>query len=123
MILPRGSGFSKTVETLSQQQVITHPWFFSAVAVMNGDAKRIKAGEYRFPAGITPQAILRMLVQGEVVKHKITVAEGLNVREVLALLNAEPVLEGELPASVPEGSLLPQRTAHSCLHTLQNGSA
>lgn len=108
VILPKGSGFSKSVDILSENQVIAHPLFFKAFAYAAGAAQHVKAGEYNFPAGISPKDALQMLVQGKVVVHKITIAEGLKVREIVALLNAEKILAGEVPENIAEGSLFPE---------------
>jgi UPF0755 protein len=67
----------------------------------------LKAGEYAFPAGASMAAVMDMLVRHDVLLHRITVAEGLTSDMIVALVNADPVLEG--PATVaPEGSLLPE---------------
>ncbi len=108
VILPKGNGFSKSVDDLALKGVIDLPLVFKAIGYFDKDGAKIKAGEYLFPAGISPQAVMQMLVAGQVVVHKITFAEGLNVREVSALLTAEPVLSGNVPANIEEGSLLPQ---------------
>ena len=108
VILPKGSGFSKSVDILTENQVIAHPLFFKMIAYVRGDAQRIKAGEYNFPAAISPREVLQMLVEGKVVVHKITIPEGLNVREIVALLNNEKILTGEAPKNIAEGSLFPE---------------
>jgi UPF0755 protein len=108
VILPRGTGFKKSIEILVENNIISHPLVMSLFAYANGDAKRIKAGEYNFPAAISPREVLHILVSGQVVKHKITFAEGLNVREITALLRAESILEGDIPLNIEEGALLPE---------------
>ena len=108
ILFERGKGFEAMSDELAQQGVIEHPLWFKAIAVALGDARKFKAGEYQFPASITPHAVMAMMAQGKVVQHKLTVAEGLNVREVLKLVQDEPALEGDLPAPVKEGSLLPE---------------
>lgn len=108
IILPRGNGFAKSMDMLSENKIIGNPLPVKLVAYINGDAKKIKAGEYRFPVGISPKEVLLMLVKGQVVRHKITIAEGLSVHEVVELLRADPVLEGEIPGEIEEGSLFPE---------------
>lgn len=108
IILPKGSGFSRSVDILTENKVIGHPLFFKVIAYARGDAGRIKAGEYNFPANASPKEILQMLVDGKVVVHKITIAEGLNVREVFELISEDKILAGELPANIAEGSLFPE---------------
>lgn len=108
VILPRGSGFSKSVDILAENDVIAYPLFFKMIAYAIGDAQRIKAGEYNFSYAVSPREVLQMLVDGKVVVHKITIAEGLNVREIVALLNDDKILVGEVPDNIAEGSLFPE---------------
>jgi UPF0755 protein len=108
IILPKGTGFRETVIALASEDVIDHPLIFKAAAALTGGYRHVKAGEYAFPAGITAFDVMNMLVRGDVVIHKLTLPEGWNVRETLAAIAAEPVLSGDLPANIPEGSLLPE---------------
>lgn len=108
VVLPRGSGFSKSVDILAENDVIAYPLFFKMIAYASGDAQRIKAGEYNFSPAISPREALQMLVDGKVVVRKITIAEGLNVREIVALMNADNSLAGEVPKNIEEGSLFPE---------------
>ncbi len=108
VIIPKGSGFRGSIEALSDANVVRHPLFFTGINVATLQGRNFKAGEYRFPAGITPRDVVDMLVEGKVVIHKVTVTEGMSARDVLALLAAEPVLSGDAPLAVEEGSLLPE---------------
>ena len=108
VILPRGNGFSKSIDILAENKVIEYPIIIKLIAYASGDARRIKAGEYKFQQRISPQEVLQMLVDGKVVLHKITIAEGLNVREIISLLNSEKILEGSIPEDIAEGSLFPE---------------
>ena len=128
VILPRGLGFQHSVTALAEAKIISQPLLFKAISAASGNARKFKAGEYRFPAGITPQEVADMLVSGKVVVHKMTVAEGLNVREVRALLEAETILTGDMPANIEEGSLLPETyyftygdTKQDMVSRMQNG--
>ena len=52
--------------------------------------------------------ILKILTEGEVYVRRITFAEGLSSAEILDMVGAAEGLEGDLPESLPEGSLLPE---------------
>lgn len=108
IVFPRGQGFQSMVETLEREGVIDRPLLFETVAAATGNARQFKAGEYRFSENMTPHAIIVMMASGKVVQHKITIAEGLTVRDIVKLIQAEPALDGEVPAVIPEGSLLPE---------------
>lgn len=108
VLLKRGQSFQAIVDELEQQGVIDRPLLFRGIAALLRQGRNFKAGEYQFAAGITPKAVMRMVAQGKVLVRKITIPEGLTVREITKLLMNEPVLEGEVPAGIAEGSLLPE---------------
>jgi len=108
VVVPKGSSVEQIAETLGQADVIAHPWAFAAAAHLTGTASRLKAGEYEFAAAISPRAVVDLLLSGRVVRHKLTVAEGLSSTEVVTLVDAAPALEGSITIPPPEGSVLPQ---------------
>jgi UPF0755 protein len=71
-------------------------------------ATRLRAGEFRFPAGVSMEGAVEVLVKGEVVSYAITLPEGLTSVEIVDLIKADPVLVGEVEAVPPEGTLLPE---------------
>ena len=108
VVLPRGAGLAEITAALVDARVIDHPWLFRlAVRILDRD-RRLKAGEYAFPAGATPQGVIAMLANGETVARRLTVPEGLTVAEILELVASVEALEGQLPPPPEEGSLLPE---------------
>lgn len=107
VVFRKGMGFVEIVDKMHDEGVIDHPRLFKAIAVVMGDARKFKAGEYKFSPAISPKLIMDMIAEGRVVVHKITVPEGFNVRQVAELLMAEKTLEGDVPSGISEGSLLP----------------
>ena len=108
VLFKKGMGFRAIVDKMANYGVIDHPWLFKVMAVVLGDARKFKAGEYEFSAAINPRLVMSMIAEGRVVVHKITMPEGMNVRQVVAMLNAQELLEGVIVARIDEGSLLPQ---------------
>lgn len=108
VVVPKGSSVDQVAETLGNAGVIAHPWAFAAEARVTGTADRLKAGEYDFAAAISPRAIIDLLLSGKVVRHKLTVAEGLTSAEIVAQVEAAPALDGTITILPPEGSVLPQ---------------
>lgn len=106
--LPKGTGFQAIVEQLEQSGVIADRFSFAIPVILSGKYKHFKPGEYEFPAGITPKTVMQMMADGKVLIHKITIAEGVTVRQVIEKINAEPLLTGEIDSIPPEGSLLPE---------------
>jgi len=86
--------------------------------------KTLKAGEYRFSGPVSTEQVLRDLVAGNVVTHRLTIPEGWTAEEIFALLERErlaaaeplralflrPALFPEVPADAPslEGFLGPE---------------
>lgn len=108
IIFSQGKGFQSITDELTQQGVIDKPLLFKAMAVALGQARNFKAGEYRFTERMTPKAVVVMIASGRIVQHKITIPEGLTVRDIVKLLQAEPLMEGDVPVAITEGSLLPE---------------
>lgn len=108
LVVERGSGLSVIAAQLEEAGVVANRWVFLAGSVLDGGDHTLKAGEYAFPAGISPAEAADLLARGSNVTHKITLPEGLTSAEILALLNAEPLLTGEVGDTPLEGSLLPE---------------
>ncbi|HUB97297.1 MAG TPA: endolytic transglycosylase MltG [Stellaceae bacterium] len=106
-VLPKNARIVAIAETLGDAGIIAHPWVFVAGAELTRTAHTLQAGEYDFPAAISPASVASLLASGKVVQHRFTVAEGLTSAEVAAALADAPALEGTLAEPPPEGSLLP----------------
>lgn len=110
VVIPRGSGVEAIALTLDEAGVVDSPLLFVAGAKLAGP---LKAGEYAFPAGISIDGILEMMRQGRTVVRRFTVPEGLTSAQVVALLEKEPALSGEVKAVPKNGSLLPETYHYS----------
>lgn len=107
VVLPPGAGLAAIAERLAAAGVITRPWLFVAAVRLAGAGRALKAGEYAFPAAVSQRAVMALLRSGRTVQRRLTVAEGLTVRQVLDLVAATEGLEGRLARAPPEGSLMP----------------
>lgn len=92
---------------LASAGVIRWPAAFIGAAEITGWARQLKAGEYSFPSRASLVRVLRMLRDGDVVRHFITIPEGLTSAQAVAILDAAPELTGAAPAPA-EGALLPE---------------
>ncbi|CAO3420109.1 endolytic transglycosylase MltG [Azospirillum argentinense] len=110
VVIPRGSGLEAIALTLEDAGVVDSPILFLFAAKLQGP---LKAGEYAFPAGISVDGVLEMLHQGKTVVRRFTVPEGLTSAQVVALLDAEPALTGELKTVPKNGTVLPETYHYS----------
>ncbi|MBF0468775.1 MAG: endolytic transglycosylase MltG, partial [Desulfamplus sp.] len=81
-----GERLHHIAERLENHAIITNRYLFMIFARYKGINKKIQAGEYAFSGKDTPEKILDMLVKGKVKLHRITVPEGLNLRETAAVV-------------------------------------
>jgi len=113
VVLPRGASVFEIAGALEEHGVIEHPWLFVLGVVASDETHRLRAGEYEFGGAISPEAAAALIASGKTVQHRLTVAEGLTSAEVVALLEATPILEGALDRAPAEGALLPQTYFYS----------
>jgi UPF0755 protein len=113
LVVPRGSGLERIAETLASHGVIEHPEVFVLGAKLSGEARDLKAGEYRFPEGVSPRGVMEILKSGKTEVRRLTLPEGLTVFQVVEKLKASDGLAGEIAALPEEGSLLPETYHYS----------
>jgi UPF0755 protein len=106
VVIPKGSGLEAVAHRLAESGVIADRWVLMVGARLHG--LRPKAGEYLFPAHVSPRDALVQMAEGHTVVHRLTVAEGLTVRHVLSLVHDADFLAGDVTRQPEEGSLLPE---------------
>ncbi len=107
VVIAPGTGTLAILRQLHGEGLIPPPWTIALPLVVSGDMRRLKAGEYAVTPGMSAGDLLDAMAAGNVVVHAVTIPEGFTVAQIKARLLAEPLLSGELPAHIPEGSLFP----------------
>ena len=87
--------------------IVVRPLWFTVAAKLTGESRGFKAGEYLFPAGVTPAMVADILDSGNVVIHRVVIPEGLTTTEALAVIDTAAALTGKIAAHPGEGDLLP----------------
>ena len=77
-----GQSFNSVLAELHRQGMISSIWKLKLYARFKDSDRKLRAGEYRIPAGASPEQILDLLVQGKVMLHRVTVPEGYNLRQI-----------------------------------------
>ena len=88
LIVPSGAGLDLIAERLKDAGVIDSPLIFRLGVRLAGAAEDLRAGEYVFPARISPHGAMNILIGGKTVVHRLTVSEGVTSAEVVGLLEA-----------------------------------
>ncbi len=109
LVIPKGTGVIEIGELLKSEGVIEDVRIFRLGVRLFSDHKPLLAGEYIFPKAISARGAMGIMIAGKSITHRLTIPEGLTVREVLELVSSEPLLDGPLPPERPaEGTLLPE---------------
>ncbi len=116
LMIPKGASTISIGRMLEERDVISSKVVFRLVSSLKGVSLKLKSGLYRFEEATSMNAIIKRLVQGDVMQFRITVPEGLRNDEVLALLSEKSgveigMWEAELARLLPsgaEGQLLPE---------------
>jgi UPF0755 protein len=103
--LPSGSGVSAIAARLKNAGVIRSTDMFKAAATLSGADRRLRAGEYEVPTGASLKSVIRLLTDGRVVRHFVTIPEGWSSAQAVDILNAEAILTGTIDEVPEEGSL------------------
>lgn len=108
VVFKDGSSVAQMGRELKDAGVIRSPRLFRLAAKLTGADRRLRAGEYQFQSGASLASVVETLRSGKVVRHFVTVPEGRTVAQAIRILQAEPVLVGEVTRIPPEGSILPE---------------
>jgi UPF0755 protein len=90
-----GQSMAQTAAILERLGIIRGPLKFRVLARLYGEDRRIQAGEYSLSGSLAPREILDILVGGRVRRHRITIAEGLTVAQIAALVESSGLASAE----------------------------
>jgi UPF0755 protein len=101
--IPAGAGLRAIAARLEAAGLVRHRWLFMAAAVLAGQHRALRPGEYALRPGMPLRAMVGALVEGRVVTHRVTIPEGFTARQIAALLAREGLAdEGRFLALVAD---------------------
>jgi UPF0755 protein len=107
--IPRGLGTRDITDLLAKEGVIDQPWVFIASAyIFKARGDDLKWGEYQFNRAASVHDVIATLVDGKVIQHKVTLAEGLTSEQIVQRILESDVLTGNIREIPREGTLSPQ---------------
>jgi UPF0755 protein len=107
VILRAGAGIQEIAAELRRGGVIGSDAVFVAASEVTGAAHKLKAGEYDLPSRASLAQIISAMANGRVVRHFITVPEGVTSEQVMEILMRADFLAGVVAAPA-EGTVLPE---------------
>ncbi|WP_456374583.1 endolytic transglycosylase MltG [Thiolapillus sp.] len=119
--IPQGMSLRALGQKLQQEGMLQDERLLRLYGRLHPEATRIKAGEYHLAAGLTPVALLDLLVAGKTVSHSITLVEGWSFAQMMQAIEGHAQLRHELqgltdaqimsrlghPEEHPEGRFFP----------------
>jgi UPF0755 protein len=107
VVLRNGAGVPEIGADLVHAGVIGSQTLFVLAAESTGAAHKLKAGEYNFRSGASLATVITALAEGKVVRHFVTIPEGVTSEVVMETLMRADFLTG-VAAAPAEGSVLPE---------------
>ncbi|KPJ71587.1 hypothetical protein AMJ50_01730 [Parcubacteria bacterium DG_74_3] len=98
-LVKRGDNLFQIAERLEELGLIKNRFFFTFYVILKGEQRKLQAGEYFFSPGMSISEISQKIISGDVIKEKITIIEGWNLRDVawyfenLGMFQAEELFE------------------------------
>lgn len=89
MVIEPGTTVAQIASDLTRTEVIDNPALFKAIARTRGVDRGLKAGRYRFERGQSEAMTVAILAKGSTVGERVTIPEGLTVRQIGSLLSRE----------------------------------
>lgn len=121
--IPPHLGVLDIARRLDKADIIRSPFGFALLALAQGKARSLKAGEYEVPQGANTFAVLSLLEGGKVLYHPVLLKEGATLAELAHAIEAEGLASSddvmrvgrdpmflralEIPGSSVEGYLFP----------------
>jgi UPF0755 protein len=87
VMIPKGTGIRQVATILTQAKIVHHPRLFILLAKLEGKARLVRAGEYRFSPAMSYAAILDALAKGRVLIHSVLIPEGFNLNQIIDRLS------------------------------------
>lgn len=113
VLIPRGVSLQTAAVVLFDAGVVADKTVLKIAARLGRVPRTIRAGEYEIAAQASLRDVMTQLSSGRTVLRRLTVAEGLSSRDVVALIEAAEGLEGDVEEIPEEGTLLPETYFYS----------
>ena len=108
VMVERGMNVQAIANLLDEKNVISNKLLFLASVRLTDNRSKLKAGEYLFEQSASMEEVVARLVEGKSILHSVTIPEGRTSKQIVDILEADPVLTGQIVGVPPEGTLLPE---------------
>lgn len=91
--IPQGASFYDISQLLHEKNLIKHEWFFTMLARVTRQDRKIIPGEYEFNGSMRPTEILSKMVEGQRYYHSVTIPEGYTIIQIADLLSEKKLTD------------------------------
>lgn len=95
IIIEKGQGGKEIARVLEKEGIVKWAPFFRIYLLTMGEQENLKAGEYSLSPSMTISEIVEKMVKGEVLKKKVTIIEGWNLRDLGWHLEEKGIAQAE----------------------------
>jgi len=88
----KGEGIKEISINLEKQGFIKYGFFFRFYVLTRGVADKLQAGDYLLSPSMATPEITKKLVSGDIVREKITIIEGWNLRDIAFYLREQELV-------------------------------
>ena len=114
-VIEKGTTLSAIVDDLMARKILDNPYSLKLLAYKDQLGRKIKAGEYRFPAGIEPAQFLQQITSGEgQVNTRLTIIEGWTFKQMRQKIAAQDDLR-QVVRALTDDQLM-RKLGHPGLH-------
>jgi len=92
-VVREGDSATAVLDRLAADGLVRHAGLLLWAGLLTGEARRLQPGAYELSAAMPPRGILRRLASGESVVARITIPEGLTVKQIAALLGEKRITD------------------------------
>jgi UPF0755 protein len=89
--VPKGASLSQVGSILQEKQVVSSRLVFKLVALIRGEQRTVKAGDYALKTGSDAGEVLDQLISGKTLMLSFTVPEGFDMFQVAALFEKQGI--------------------------------
>ncbi len=108
VVIPPGYSDMQIANVLLEKGIIKKKLIFQIINILKSSSGKLKAGEYLFFPGDKLLTVINRLNKGEFYNRRITIPEGIEINQILKIINNTPGLIGEINEKPIEGSILPE---------------
>jgi UPF0755 protein len=107
--IPARAGKRDIADVLTKEGVIdVSSWAFIASVFALKASSELHPGEYAFQKNASLRDVIGTMVEGKVVQHAVTIAEGLTSEQIVSRLSDNDIFTGSVREVPREGTLLPE---------------